>query len=93
MGMIGVMGFNHALLGHASAQQMQLSFAGSERMQVLGLFDLIATAGRNSPALWALRQGDLDAFAALHAGPEAAGHYATEMAAALAFLRRANPLS
>jgi hypothetical protein len=93
MGMIGVMGFNHALLGHASAQQMQLSFASSERMQALGLFDLIATAGRTSPALWALRQGDLDAFAARFAGPEAAGRYATELAAALAFLRRTNPLA
>jgi hypothetical protein len=32
-------------------------------------------------------------FAARFAGPEAAGRYATELAAALAFLRRANPLT
>ncbi len=92
MGMAGVMGFNHALLGHASAQQMQLSLASSERLQVLGLFDLIATSGRNSAALSALRRGDLDTFAVLHAGLEGAGRYATEVAAAAAFLRRANAL-
>jgi hypothetical protein len=92
MGMTGVMGFNHALLGYASAQQMQLSLACSERMQVLGLFDLIATPARNSAALIALRRGDLDTFAVLHAGLEGAGRYASELAAAVAFLRRANPL-
>jgi hypothetical protein len=93
MGIAGIMGFNHELLGYASAEQMLLSLASSERMQVLGLFDFIATPGRNSQALWALRRGDLETFAALHAGPEAAARYAAELAPAIAFFRRVDPLT
>ncbi|MBX7237551.1 MAG: N-acetylmuramidase family protein [Caldilineales bacterium] len=93
MGIAGIMGFNHDLLGYASAEQMFLSLASSQRMQVLGLFDFIATPGRNSQALRALRRHDFETFAALLAGPGAAARRAAEMAAAAGFLVRVAPVA
>lgn len=93
MGMAGLMGFNHPLLGYASAEQMFLSLASSQRMQVLALFDLMATPGRNSQALRALRRHDFETFAAVFAGVEAAPRWAAEMAAAVDFCTRRDPLA
>jgi hypothetical protein len=93
IGITGVMGFNHDLLGYESAKQMMLSHQSSGRMQMLGLFDLIAGPDRNSQALEALRGGDLETFAALHVGPEGAARYAAELCAARDFFRRVNPLT
>jgi hypothetical protein len=93
MGITGIMGFNHDLLGYESAEQMMLSHQSSGRMQALGLFDLIAGPDRNSPALGALRSGDLETFAALHAGPEAAARSAAELRMARDFFHRVDPLT
>jgi hypothetical protein len=93
MGVTGIMGFNHDLLGYESAEQMMLSHQSSGRMQMLGLFDLIAGPGRDSQALEALRRGDVETFAVLHAGPEGAARYAAELRAASDFFRRVNPLA
>lgn len=92
MGLGGIMGFNHVLLGYDSAGQMFDAFASSERYQVLGLFDFIGGRGADAPPLRALRHNDLQAFAALFWGPAAAARYATWLAHAVAAFERLGPI-
>jgi hypothetical protein len=85
-------GATYALAGYASAAQMFDAFASSERFQVLAFFDLLAGRGAGSQQAEALRQRDLEGFAALHAGPSRAARYAVTLREAVAAFRRFSPL-
>jgi len=73
-----IMGFNHAIVGYASASEMARAFGRSERWQVLAFFDFCAAQG----ILDALRQQDWRAFATVYNGPGNADAYAAKIAAA-----------
>lgn len=75
MGLPQVMGFNHALVGYPTPQAM-LAFMGADvRFQLLALFDFVAGAKGQGPALAALRRDDFDGFATLYNGPGQARYY------------------
>jgi hypothetical protein len=92
MGLAGMMGLNHALLGYDSAGQMFDAFASSERYQVMGLFDFIGGRDADAPPLRALRHNDVQAFAALFWGPAAAARYAAWLDRAVAAFERLRPV-
>lgn len=73
-----IMGFNHAVVGYASAAAMFAAFARSERWQVLGFFDF-CKAKDLVPAIRDHRWHD---FAAVYNGPGNAAAYAAKIAAA-----------
>ena len=75
-----IMGFNHAIVGYASATEMARAFGRSERWQVLAFFDFCAAQG----ILDALRQEDWRHFATVYNGPGNADAYAAKIAAACA---------
>ena len=77
MGMPQIMGFNHQTIGYKSVQKMFDSFAGSERNQVVGLFDFIK--GASSKMIPALRREDFLTFARLYNGPGRAAVYADRL--------------
>ncbi len=91
MGMPQIMGFNHTLAGYASAPAMFHAFVASTRAQILACFDLVAGPGQTSPALHALRRGDLDNAAALLAGPTAATRLALALPRAVEIFQQSNP--
>lgn len=73
-----IMGFNHAIAGHASASEMFRAFGRSERWQVLAFFDFCAARD----ILPALRRRDWMGFATVYNGPGNAEAYAARIAAA-----------
>lgn len=91
MGLPQVMGFNHALLGYPSARDMLAFMAADVRFQLLGLFDFVAGARRDGPALQALRRDDFDAFATLYNGPGQARYYGELIAAHVRAFQRLAP--
>ena len=68
MGLARMMGFSYAASGFESVEQMFDAFSSGERYQIFALFDLIAGPEGRSRQLAALREDDLDLFAALHYG-------------------------
>ncbi len=74
IGMPQIMGFNHQKVGYKSVKKMFDSFAGSERNQIIGLFDFIRYG--NSDMITALRKMRIPAFAKLYNGPAKAATYA-----------------
>jgi hypothetical protein len=77
MGMPQIMGFNHQTIGYKSVQKMFDSFAGSEKNQILGLFDFVKSA--SPKMISALRREDFLTFARLYNGPGQAPVYANRI--------------
>jgi hypothetical protein len=75
MGGPQIMGFNYAMIGYESVQQMFDGFAASERNQVVAFFDFIQGAGTNSRRIVALQERDFNTFASMYNGPGQAGKY------------------
>jgi hypothetical protein len=71
MGSPQIMGFNFAMLGYPSVQEMFAAFEGGERAQIEGLFNFIAARGLTD----ALRQRDMRSFAAGYNGAGQADAY------------------
>ena len=76
MGAPQILGENHGRIGYASVEEMFEAFSGSERSQILGLFDFLGGVNRGGPMVEALRRGDFFAFARLYNGPGRAAAYA-----------------
>lgn len=75
-----IMGFNHGLIGYASAHEMFQAFARSERWQVLGFFDFCKAKNLGGP----IASRDWPGFASVYNGPGNAAAYAAKIAAAFA---------
>lgn len=73
-----IMGFNHAVIGYATALAMRQALARAERWQVCGFFDFCAAKG----IIEALRAADWTAFATVYNGPGNATAYAARIAEA-----------
>lgn len=82
-----IMGFNHALAGFESAGQMFDAFRASRRNQILAFFDFIGDPTSITPAVQALQQYDLVAFAARYSGSHQAAVYAPQLQAAADWFR------
>jgi hypothetical protein len=76
MGAAQIMGFNHAVIGYGTVEEMFDAFAASSHSQLLGFFDFVCGPGGSSRRLDALQQCDFAAFAALYNGPGQAARYA-----------------
>jgi hypothetical protein len=66
------MGFNHAVVGYATVQEMFDAFRSGVRAHLAGLFQFVRTKGLSEP----LRRGDYVSFAAGYNGPGNAANYA-----------------
>lgn len=75
-----IMGFNHALIGYASASEMFGAFARAECWQVLAFFDFCSAKNLTE----AMAAQDWRAFASVYNGPGNAEAYAARIAAASA---------
>jgi hypothetical protein len=75
MGGPQIMGFNYAMIGYESVQQMFDAFAASERNQVIAFFDFVQGAGTTSRRIIALQERDFNTFASMYNGPGQAGKY------------------
>ncbi|MBX7235488.1 MAG: N-acetylmuramidase domain-containing protein [Caldilineales bacterium] len=93
LGFPRLMGLTHAAAGYDSAKAMLDAFASHERFQALAWFDFIAGPAADSRRLQALRQGDLDVFAALHYGPAGAPRPAALLRQMVAAFERVDPLA
>jgi hypothetical protein len=92
MGLVDTMGFNYALLGYQTVDGMFEAFATSERYQLFALFDFIGGGSNEDRRLIALRNQDLDTFAALHYGGRQAARYTITLRAAFEAFRRLSPV-
>jgi hypothetical protein len=93
MGLAGQMGFTYALVGYESVGQMYDAFSSSERYQILSFFDLIAGPWAASEAIRALRDRNIEAFAALHYGNRQAARQASTIRALLTDLADLRPIA
>jgi len=76
MGAPQIMGFNYAVIGYSSADDMFAAFSTSERDQVVGLFDFVAGILPGGGAVKALQALDYQAFATAYNGTGQADYYA-----------------
>jgi len=73
MGLSEILGCNYAAIGYNNVSDMYNALASTERLQLIAIFDLIAGPNAVSRRVDALRNKDIDTFAALHkSGGEAA---------------------
>jgi hypothetical protein len=75
MGAPQIMGFNFAICGYESVQEMFAAFAASERSQIIGFFDFVQGPNTNSRRVISLQSQDFETFAALYNGPGQAAKY------------------
>lgn len=78
MGAPQIMGFNYAMLGYETVQEMYDAFLGSVHAQILGMFDYIISSG--SEAIIALQNDDYLTFATYYNGAGNAETYANLIA-------------
>ena len=76
MGAPQIMGFNYAVVGYSSVDDMFAAFSASERDQVIGFFDFVVGILPNSGAVKALQKLDHRAFAISYNGSGQADYYA-----------------
>jgi hypothetical protein len=84
MGLPQMMGFNHQLLGYASAADMFNSFQADNqtqgtRAQILGMMDFIVGVEPESPMLSALRRVDFVSFARYYNGTGKSQEYGSKI--------------
>lgn len=92
MGLVEIMGFNYAMLGYQSVDEMLAAFATHERFQLFALFDFIAGESGNSRRLNALQAQDFDTFAALHYGFSAAARFSVTLRGLAETFNHFNPI-
>lgn len=78
-----IMGFNHAVIGYASARDLYAAFSRSERWQVCGFFDFCQAKALIEP----IRQQRWLDFAAVYNGPGNAKAYEARLTEAVAEAR------
>jgi hypothetical protein len=75
MGAPQIMGFNYAVIGYASVQDMFNAFARSDRDQVLGFFDFIQGVLPGAGAVKTLQAKNFTQFATIYNGSGQATYY------------------
>ncbi|MCC7358509.1 MAG: DUF3380 domain-containing protein [Anaerolineales bacterium] len=91
MGGPQIVGFNYPTLGYESVHQMFDAFSSGERQQIIGFFDFVQGAGRDSRRVLALQAGDFTTFASLYNGPGQAAKYGSLMQSVFDTFRRLKP--
>lgn len=79
MGAPQIMGFNSAVIGYASVQDMFTAFTRSDRDQVIGFFDFVNNVLPGGGAVGHLRRKDFTAFATVYNGSGQAAYYGNLM--------------
>ena len=91
MGGPQIVGFNYPTLGYESVHQMFDAFSAGERQQIIGFFDFVQGASRDSRRVLALQAGDFTTFASLYNGPGQAAKYGSLMHSVFDTFRRLKP--
>jgi hypothetical protein len=91
MGGPQIVGFNYPTLGYESVHQMFDAFSASERNQIVGFFDFVQGASRDSRRVLALQAGDFTTFASLYNGPGQAAKYGSLMQGVFDAFQRLKP--
>jgi hypothetical protein len=91
MGAPQIMGFNYAVIGYSTANDMFAAFSSSEREQVIGFFDFVEGILPAGGAVKALQKLDYRSFATSYNGSGQADYYANLMKTAYAAFTAIKP--